>query len=57
MNKKIVDTDEMELRQDKDVVNAKKMVAEGGPVALDDQAEADAESERAKALIKKKNNK
>ncbi|MCZ2256885.1 hypothetical protein [Sporosarcina sp. G11-34] len=57
MNKKIVDPDEMELRQDKDVVNAKKMVAEGGPVAQDDQAEADAESERAKALIKKKNNK
>lgn len=57
MNKKIVDSDEMELRQDKDVVNAKKMVAEGGPVAEDDQAAADAESERSKAIIKKKNNK
>ena len=57
MNKKIIDPEEMELREDKDVHNAKKMVAEGGPVAQDDQATADAESKRSKALIKKKNNK
>ena len=57
MIKKIVDSEEMELRKDKDVHNAKKMVAEGGPVAQDDQAAADAESEKSLAFIKKQNNK
>lgn len=57
MNRKVVDSEEMELRNDKDVHNAKKMVAEGGPVAKDDQAAADAESEKSKATIKKKNEK
>lgn len=52
-----VDAKEMELRNDKDVHNAKKMVAEGGPVAHDDQAAADAESEKSTAFLKKKNNK
>ena len=57
MVEKNVDTEEMELRIDKDVHNAKKMVAEGGPVAHDDQAAADAESEKSTAILKKKNNK
>ena len=47
----------MELRNDKDVLNAKKMVAEGGPVAHDDQAAADAESEKSTAFLKKQNSK
>lgn len=47
----------MKLRNDKDLLNAKKMVAEGGPVAQDDQAAADAESEKSTAFIKRKNNK
>lgn len=47
----------MELRKDKDVANAKKMVSEGGPVVQDDQAAADAESEKSTAILKQKNSK
>ena len=57
MKNKNVDAEEMKLRNDKDVLNAKKMVAEGGPVAHDDQVAADAESEKSTAILKKKNSK
>lgn len=57
MNKKDVDSEEMEMRKDKDILNSKKMVDEGGPLAKNAQAAADAESARAKEEAKKENKK
>lgn len=38
----------MELRNDKDVINAKKMGAEGGPPIFDDNLSADSNNEKKK---------
>ena len=46
----------MALRNDKDVINAKKMGAEGGPPVYDDQFKADSESEKAVKPDKKNDN-
>ena len=48
MKQKNVESKEMALRKDKDIIAAKKMGAEGGPPIHGDNIEADSKIERSK---------
>lgn len=48
MKQKKVDSTEMALRKDKDIIAAKKMGAEGGPPIHDDNIDADSKIARSK---------